>query len=113
MTRRNIIFKDNSTGKLYMTPEYNGDKTEFERIQSMDSCSLDWDEIMARNFNSITTLQDFRRANIIAQRHYNSFLDDVVGRCPLPIHEIINTNEIKNDEVYLIDNGVITKIFEW
>lgn len=105
MTRRNIIFKD-SNGNLYVTPEFNGDKREFELRKIMDSYSKNWEDVL-KDFEGITTLKDFKTASKQAQEYGTSFLGYIEI---LPVKEIETIEEIQNDEVYLLENGVITQI---
>lgn len=85
MTRRIVAFTDPKTGKTYKTPEFNGDKTEYETLmggKSADGCTADWDEIF-KVFDGVTTLAQFKAASKRAQGYYHSFLGDEV----LPIEE--------------------------
>lgn len=104
MTRREIYFYDSDTKKLYVTPEFNGDKEEFALFNKHgDSCDKNWDEII-KEFENVKTLDDFKVASDKAQGYYHSFLGDSI----LPIKEvekITYNNEIyminKNAEIYL------------
>ena len=99
MTRRKIYFFDSKTKKLYATPEFNGDKNEFEFFRKRgDSCDKNFDEIL-KEFNNIRTLEEFTNASNKAQSYYHSgFGKDSI----LPIEE---TSRITyNDEIYIIDN---------
>ena len=41
MTRRLFIYVDNKERKLYVSPEFNGDKSEYaQRGGALDSCDL-------------------------------------------------------------------------
>jgi hypothetical protein len=82
MTRRRVFFKDKETGKLYVTPEFNGDKKEFS-ADSLDSCAKNWSEIIDL-FYDVNTLEEFKEASKKAQASYHSFLGDEV----LPIEEL-------------------------
>lgn len=98
MTRRNVIFR-NIDRSLWISDEFNGDKTEFEQRGScLDSCDTDWEEIL-QCFSGVTTLPAFREANEKAQRHYHSFLP---GQEISPIERIASINSIGNDELYLL-----------
>lgn len=99
MTRRKIYFFDSKTKKLYATPEFNGDKNEFEFFRKRgDSCDKNFDEIL-KEFNNIRRLEEFANASNKAQSYYHSgFGKDSI----LPIEE---TSRITyNDEIYIIDN---------
>jgi len=107
MQRRRIIFKDGS-GNLFATPEFNGDKKEFEFFKMGDICLSNWKDTL-KHFEGITTIKEFREANKQAQSYYISNL------CPdsnvtIPITEIKNINRVKADEVYFIENGLLTLI---
>ena len=73
MTRRYVIYvrKD---GRRYVTREFNGDKEEFERIGSMDSCTKTWFEICEEIWKQVRTFEEFVKANVAAQACYQSCL---------------------------------------
>ena len=97
MTRRRILaFHE---GRYYTTPEFNGDKTEFEAFGSNDSCDKDWDGIIAV-FDVDGTLDDFKQANETAQGFYHSSLP---GGEILPVVEIASPNEVSADEVIALN----------
>lgn len=74
MTRRMFIYVDNEERKLYASPEFNGDKSEYtQRGAILDSCDLTRDELF-RLFE-VKTFSDFQKACAEAQRHFHSFLD--------------------------------------
>nr|WP_024835450.1 hypothetical protein [Clostridium sp. 12(A)] len=107
MTRRNIIFKDKNTGKLYVSPEFNGDKREIEnRGFNLDSYYKNWDEIL-NDFIGIMTLYDFKMISRKVQRYGSSFLGEVEI---LPVTQIHDIGQIENDEVYLLYNGIIKRV---
>jgi len=97
MTRRHVVFYDPDKNKLHMTPEFNGDKSEFALIGAgTDSCDKDWDEII-QCFQNVKTLSQFKEANRMAQSFYRSFLGDE----ELPV-EVVDTLAASCDErVYL------------
>ena len=84
MTRRRIVFADKD-GKQYITPEFNGDKTEFSEFQGIggDGCDADWEQILAE-FNGAETLEDFKAAAKKAQSHYHSSFSNR----PQPVSEL-------------------------
>jgi len=84
MTRRRIVFTD-SIGKRFVTPEFNGDKAEFELFGMGDACTANWDEIMAL-FQTCSTLEEFKATNDQAQRHYRSSIAPEAP--PEPVVEI-------------------------
>jgi hypothetical protein len=100
MTRRRIIFRDKTMGILYSTPEFNGDKAEFEQFygnqQHRDSCDKDWNDILQERFAGVKTLKDFITASDAAQLDYHSFLGVEV----LPVEQIKNAGVITADEIY-------------
>ena len=73
MTRRRVIFTDRESGLRYATPEFNGDKRDFERFigENGDSCTATWEEI-TELFRPVRTLEEFRAANEAAQQCYIS-----------------------------------------
>jgi len=101
MIRRNIILKDSLTGKLFVTPEFNGDKEEFEtRKFCSDGCGKNWDEIL-KEFEGVRTLKEFEEVSERVQNYYHSSFGVEI----LPVEEIQEISEIKNDYVYLIEEG--------
>ncbi len=100
MTRRKIYFFDKENKKLYSTPEFNGDKSEFNLFSKRgDSCDKDFNEIL-REFEKIKTLEEFRGASDKAQNYYHS---GFVGTVTLPIEEVSKITY--NDEIYMLDNN--------
>jgi len=73
MTRRKVLFRDVESGKCYVTPEFNGDKSELLLAKSADSCAKDWDEIF-QEFKNVRTFEEFKKVNEQAQRYYKSSL---------------------------------------
>jgi hypothetical protein len=84
MTRRKVLFRDVKEGVCWVTPEFNGDKTELRDIKSKDSCDKDWLEIY-EEFRNVKTLEEFEKANAKAQTFYHSFL---MGAANQPIENI-------------------------
>lgn len=74
MTRRRVLFTA-ANGIRYITPEFNGDKSEMEKFCSADSCEKDWDEI-AELFRKCRNYEEFEAINIKAQSYYHSCLPD-------------------------------------
>ena len=107
MIRRKIIFKDDITGKLFVTPEFNGDKEGYEkRGNCLDGCDKNWDEIL-EEFVGIETLDDFKKASERAQKHYHSFLGEDI----LPVEEIKDISEAKGcDYTYIVENEKVILI---
>lgn len=98
MIRRKIYFFDSITKRLYSTPEFNGDKNEFDFFRKRgDSCDKNFDEIL-KEFDGVKSLEEFKKASDKAQSYYHSgFTEDSI----LPIEEI--TKITYNDEIYVID----------
>lgn len=72
MTRRRVLFTA-ANGTRYITPEFNGDKSEMEKFCSADSCDKDWDEI-AELFRKCRSYEEFEVTNMKAQSFYHSCL---------------------------------------
>ena len=92
MTRRIVVWTDESSGVTYKTPEFNGDRNEFLQFHgesASDSCSTDWDEIF-REFEDVRTLKDFVAANIRAQKYYSSFLGEDI--LPVEVYSCAGKN---------------------
>ncbi|GHT87220.1 hypothetical protein FACS1894137_14110 [Spirochaetia bacterium] len=105
MTRRTIIFLD-EFGNVYITPEFNGDKTEFEKFGSSDSCDKDWAEIEAV-FWGVNTLEQFRAASEKAQGFYHSNFSDkqILPIFPVVCPNIMNVRGITR-YIFVKDAGV-------
>ena len=92
MIRRKIIFKDDIIGKLFVIPEFNGDKEGYEILEE---------------FVGIETLDDFKEASERAQKHYHSFLGEDI----LPVEEIKDISEVKGcDYTYIAENEKVILI---
>ena len=95
MTRRRVVFTDTTTGAMYTTPEYNGDKTEFNLFSKRtDLCDKDWDEIFLE-FKDVKSLAQFIEANTRAQSYYHSFLGNEI----LPVEKIECIEDISCDMI--------------
>ena len=95
MTRRRIVYTDPSTGRRYVTPEFNGDKTEFDQFNMGDKCTATWDEIM-EVFNAASTPDEFKAASDQMQGYYSSSI--APAEPPEPVLEI-NTEALLPDEL--------------
>ena len=94
MTRRIVVYTDPVTLMTYRTPEFNGDKEEFLRYSKrLDICDENWDVIF-KEFENLSGLEDFKKANERAQGHYHSFLGDVT----LPVEEYLGVGSDVVDE---------------
>jgi NMD protein affecting ribosome stability and mRNA decay len=90
-----------------MTPEFNGDKTEFNmfygEVRHRDSCDKTWSEILRERFAGVKNLTDFKIASDAAQMDYHSFLGIEI----LPLETVDTKEKItelsKADEIYIID----------
>lgn len=69
MTRRRVVFVD-KFGYRYVTPEYNGDKTERDFF-GIGGCSKTWAEIN-EIFDKVKTYPDFVKANVEAIQAYSN-----------------------------------------
>jgi len=93
MTRRRIIFVDKTTGKTYITSEFNGDKEEFWNCRAGDTCNMYWKDIINNYFSNIKTLEEFKIAHEKAQKEY---ISNITGKSAiLPIEEITDINYYK------------------
>lgn len=96
MKRRRVYFYC-ANGEVYVTPEFNGDKSEFIAFGSLDRCDKDWSDII-RSFAQCQTLSDFERVNEQSQRLYHSILGDVDI---LPVEKVTSgSNPPSCDEEY-------------
>lgn len=71
MTRRQIYFYIPERNTYYVSDEFNGDKTELERMGSRDFCEVDWSQIMER-LAGVSDLADFLRAISTINYYYHS-----------------------------------------
>ena len=94
MTRKRIVFTD-SLNRRFVSPELNGDKTEFELFGMGDQCTSKWNEII-KIFSDVSTLDEFKAASDMAQRCYISSI--APGAPPEPVIEI-NTDSILPDSL--------------
>ncbi|MDO5555118.1 MAG: hypothetical protein Q4G09_00245 [Clostridia bacterium] len=113
MTRRKVLFYDKETKQLYCTPEFNGDKNEFKLFKSIDSCKLNFNNILEIAFKNIETLDDFKIGNELAQKQYKSFLNNKIRQEIIPMEKIdVPMGLVKLDEIYFIQNGKPIKLQE-
>lgn len=108
MTRRIFIYVDYETRKLYVSPEFNGDKEEYaQRGGALDTCDLTAEELI--EIFKVKTLPDFQNAAAEAQRRYHSFLHE--PDCPktlLPVTEmnVSDLPQINADElIFILQDG--------
>lgn len=78
MTRRKIVFWNDSNSTWYVSEEYNGDKEDFAALRtifgpSMDGCDKTWPEIMEM-LNGVSTMADFLKVIPQINRCYHSHL---------------------------------------
>lgn len=111
MTRRRIVFKS-SDGIYHVSPEFNGDKDEFLKIHSMDSCSLNWNDLIVKWFAGICSRMQFRYNCCEAQKEYHSFLEkEGVKKELLPVTTVQSLDEIPDcDELYILDQTQIKNL---
>ena len=108
MTRRRIMFKPSGGIGFWLTPEINGDRDEFQRIGSADSCDLTWPELK-NLFCGVQSYDDFRRACDALQRSFHSS----VGSADIepPLHKI-SLDGVCCDELYEIEFGEVRRMYE-
>jgi hypothetical protein len=97
MTRRKILFRDVEHGCCWITPEFNGDKSEFQQAKSQDSCDKDWSEIFDEFRATPMTLEKFKEISNRAQSYYHSHLAD--RPAILPIEKIEGDVFTENDNI--------------
>ena len=108
MTRRMFIYVDNKGRRLYTSPKFNGDKSEYaQRGVTLDSCDLTENELF-RLFE-VKTLSDFQKACAEAQRCFHSFLDRPNStRELLPVTEV-EVSELPNldadERIFILEGG--------
>ena len=97
MTRRRFIFVDNKERKLYVSPEFNGDKSEYaQRDGALDTCDLAAEDLF-RLFE-VKTFSDFQKACAEAQQCFHSYLDR-----PNSAKELLPVTEIDVSELPNLD----------
>lgn len=102
MTRRQVYFWDKSTGKFYVSPEFNGDKSELLKVGSADSCDKDWEDFMY-DLRHTSSLFDFMRVIHMIYGSYHSSIGDLPGP---RIRIFTSRNQIAPcDETYYIVAG--------
>lgn len=110
MTRRYVIFID-SDGAVYRSPEFNGDKTELERMGSVDRCDKTWREIEREFFLPVRDYRSFRSAVMMAQRLYHSFLCDEHPSLPQRIARV-EAVPCADETIYITSGlGITTREF--
>jgi hypothetical protein len=96
MTRRKILFRDADHECCWITPEFNGDKTEFLQSKSADWCDKNWAEIY-EEFRNVKTLPEFEKMNAQAQKYYHSAITKNITI--LPIENIGKEKYMESDLV--------------
>lgn len=76
MTRRKIIFHNDVSGSWIVSEEFNGDKSELERIGSADSCDADWSDFMEA-MSEVRDLIGFLDGLTMIWKSYHSSLPGV------------------------------------
>ena len=108
MTRRLFIFVDNKERKLYVSPEFNGDKSEYaQRDGALDTCDLAAEDLF-RLFE-VKTCSDFQKACAEAQQCFHSYLDRPnSAKELLPVTEI-DVSELPNldadERIFILEGG--------
>lgn len=119
MTRRIFVFVDAKSKKLFMSPEFNGDRKELEqRISTsgcLDSCDVTIEELY--DMFRVRNLDDFWAACAEAQRYFHSFLDKPgVPKELLPVTQITLSDlpQIFADYlIFVLEGGMITAPSGW
>lgn len=110
MTRRLIVFVTKE-GNAFASPEFNGDKYEFELFGMKDKCFKDWEDII-KMFSDVKTVVDFNEACIKAAKCYQSHLSTAKASED-PIFHKYNPEEEAGSVDYVIylyekdDNGKV------
>lgn len=107
MTRRILLYRDEQ-GILWHTPEFNGDRREFQAFGSRDSCDADWPETL-KLFEGTASLQDLHKASRAASKLYHSQFGKEHA---LPVEVLGARDSLNQDEVYLIADGIPTLLRE-
>ena len=108
MTRRLFIFVDNKERKLYVSPEFNGDKSEYaQRDGALDTCDLAAEDLF-RLFE-VKTFSDFQKACAEAQQCFHSSLDRPnSAKELLPVTEI-EVSQLPNldadERIFILEGG--------
>jgi hypothetical protein len=97
MTRRKVLFRDVENECCWITPEFNGDRSELQQFRSRDSCDKDWNEIYDEFRAVPLTLEKFKEISDRAQRYYHSHLSD--KPMILPVEKIEGTAFTESDLV--------------
>lgn len=112
MTRRRFVFVDRFTKKLYVSPEFNGCREEYDaRGDCADSCDISCQELY--QLFHVAGLEAFGKACEEAQRHYCSFLK---GDTPAPVAELKagELQKLQADEVaFVIDRRLVFAPPNW
>lgn len=106
MTRRKIVFITEN-GERWISPEFNGDKDEFEAKRRIfyigaDTCNFNFDEILKKYFAGCSSALQFRHACFEALKNeYNSAygFDTEAAK----VHLVEVNEEIEADKVYTMD----------
>lgn len=106
MTRRNFVFKCED-GRYAVSPEFNGDKEEFEHFRSSDECDITF-EHMKEIMSHVFSLQDFILGVKTIEEAYHS----CIGKCEWEKIKYYNSfDDIKcNDYIYLVCDGTVTSV---
>lgn len=117
MTRRIFIYVDYQERKLYVSPTFNGDKTEYaQRGGTLDTCDLTAEDLF-RLFE-VKNIPDFQKACSETQRRYHSCLDgadspkDLLPATEMDVSEL---PQLHADElIFILENGrQVTAPADW
>ena len=96
MTRRQIYFFDPDKNTYYLSGELNGDKEEFERFGSSDTCEKTWTEIAAE-LSCVQTLPEFMETVARVMRYYHSSIASEIPGTRLIVKHSRNDLERKDE----------------
>ena len=103
MTRRQIYFFNPDNNTYYLSGELNGDKEEFERFGSSDSCEKTWSEIAAE-LSCVRTLPEFMETMARITRYYHSCISSELPGTRIVVKHSHDELEAK-DETWAIIAG--------
>lgn len=117
MTRRKIVFWNDSNSTWYVSEEYNGDKEDFAALRTIfgpdaDGCDKTWPEIMEM-LNGVSSMADFLKVIPQINHYYHSHLDpsdsrNVGARLGIA-HDLEHLTALLTDldEVYLLKSNAV------
>lgn len=105
MTRRQVYFINQKTGRCYLSDEFYGDKFEYGFFQADGYCDKDWVDIK-ECFANVENLSQFFSAVSTAESYYHPSDKKRIGTKIT----ILDNNSLlpNNDELYEVGNYGIT-----